>query len=159
MAQFQKTITPKDPANVREKLNRWTLLTDLNVIDMNVDGNTIKLKASKTYRVKGKFRVGLLFLWLAIGIALSAFWSGVAMRLMRAGGPMLGTPEVLPLIVIGCPIGYTIYHFRSTRQRRVVFDVISLGSSEASNLKFKISSSEDFDEVRSDINSLLADMI
>jgi len=145
MPEYQKTITPSDTSTLRQKLSNWAALTDITVLETLVQESTVRVKGKKLYRGKGKFRIGLLILWIFIG-----FFVGIALVSAKAVG--LG---LLSWLVV--PLGYVAYHFVRNRTRLVEFEVLSVGSQGSTALR--ISASDDFDDVKADVNSLVTSIM
>jgi hypothetical protein len=153
MADYQKTITPSDPAAVRQKVTNWAALADVSLLDSVFQDNNIKLQGKKVYRSKIRFRPGVLVLWVISGWII-AFLVALIDNLVAPNQPPTGAASFLGgTALVLCPLGYFVYYVVNRRSRTVVFEIYSLTSTTPPALR--ISATDDFDDVKADINSLV----
>lgn len=144
MSQYQKTIVVKTLPG-KKKVTNWAALHDVSILDSLFQEKTMRFKGKREYRSPAKFGVGLLFLWIVIGLAIGVAFSG-------AGNPGAGAGAWVTF-----PLGYTIYHFVRHRAKSVEFEILSVDSENQPAVR--IAGSDDFDEVKADINSLAMSLI
>lgn len=145
VSQYQKTIMVKQLPELRTKVTNWAALRDVSVLDSVFQPTTMRFKGKKEYKSSRKFSVGMLFLWIAIGL-------GVGIAFSAGGSPGVGA--VAWFVV---PIGYVVYHFVLARAKTVEFEIVSVDSQEEAGVR--VSCSDDFDDVKADVNALVTSLI
>jgi len=138
---YSKAVVAADATGLRQKLNNWAALTDVNILETQVQERNLRLKGKKVYRGREKFRISLLFLWIIIGVAVS-------MLLSYNRQPGAGA-----FFLVIFPIGYFVYYLVRNRKHTVEFEIASTDSTGSVTLK--VTASEDLDEVKADVNALV----
>jgi hypothetical protein len=139
MAEYNKTVVPKETVDLRKKLTDWAAFNKVKILDSAFQEEKIRLEGRKVYHRKVRFRVGILFLWVFIGFVIGILFSAAKAH-----------PSTSILSWFGFPLGYVVYYFFKCRGRTVDFEISSFGARA-----LNIITSADFDEVKEDVNSLV----
>ncbi len=148
MSKYLKTVVPADETALRDRVMNWAALHDVNVLDTHVQDATMKVVGKKTYHSKRRFNIGLFVLWIVIGVIISALVIDPDNSEYDVAGGFF---------LLAIPAGYVIYHFVRGRTRTVEFEILSREMEGKNTLK--ISASDDFDEVKADVNALATTML